>query len=89
MPGAPPAPAAAQGAQAVVQRVAARRPAPRRWQPVDAAGTTLELYPDGARALLREAIAARYGLNPDRIVCGDGSDDILTLLANAYLGARR
>ena len=35
--------------------------------------------------MLREAIAARYGLNADRIVCGAGSDELLNLLANAYL----
>ncbi|MGL4294624.1 MAG: histidinol-phosphate transaminase, partial [Aestuariivirga sp.] len=39
----------------------------------DAAGK-LELYPDGSATALREAIAARYGLNPDAIVCGAGSD---------------
>jgi len=46
----------------------------------------LERYPDGAAARLREAIASRYGLNPQRIVCGAGSDEILTMLAHAYLG---
>ena len=35
---------------------------------------------------MREAIAARYGLDPARIVCGCGSDDLLTLLAHAYVG---
>jgi histidinol-phosphate aminotransferase len=48
--------------------------------------TTLELYPDGAAAALRQAIAARYGLDPDRIVCGCGSDDLLHLIAQAYIG---
>lgn len=51
----------------------------------DAAGK-LERYPDGSARALREAIGARYGLNPDRIVCGAGSDEMLNLLANAYLG---
>ena len=32
------------------------------------------------------AIAAAHGLNPDRIVCGAGSDEILNLIAHAYLG---
>jgi len=50
----------------------------------DVAGE-LERYPDGSATLLRAAIAARYGLNPARIVCGAGSDEILTLLAHAYL----
>lgn len=46
----------------------------------------LELYPDGGATPLRKAIASAYGLNPDRIVCGAGSDDLLSLLARAYLG---
>jgi histidinol-phosphate aminotransferase len=45
----------------------------------------LEDYPDGAATALREAIAHTYGLDPDRIVCGAGSDDLLNLLARAYL----
>ena len=47
---------------------------------------TLDLYPDGAATALREAIANRYGLDPARIVCGCGSDDLLHLLAQAYVG---
>ncbi len=43
-------------------------------------------YPDGAASDLREAIGAAYGLDPSRIVCGNGSDDLLNLLADAYLG---
>ncbi|MBD2747666.1 histidinol-phosphate transaminase [Microvirga sp. BT688] len=46
----------------------------------------LELYPDGAATRLREAIAARYGLDPNRIVCGTGSDELLSLITNAYVG---
>jgi len=46
----------------------------------------LELYPDGSATRLREAIASRFGLDPARIVCGNGSDDLLHLLAMAYLG---
>ncbi len=46
----------------------------------------LEFYPDGAAHDLRNALAARHGLNPDRIVCGNGSDELLELLAHAYLG---
>jgi histidinol-phosphate aminotransferase len=50
------------------------------------AAHSLELYPDGSAALLREAIAARHGLNAERIVCGAGSDELLQLLSHAYLG---
>lgn len=51
-----------------------------------AAAGRLEIYPDGSAAKLRAAIAARYGLNPDRLVCGAGSDELLHLLAQAFLG---
>jgi histidinol-phosphate aminotransferase len=50
-----------------------------------AAGEHLEDYPDGSAAELREAIGRTYGLDADRIVCGAGSDDLLNLLARAYL----
>ncbi|MHA7775724.1 histidinol-phosphate transaminase [Roseibium sp. M-1] len=45
----------------------------------------LELYPDGSSAELRAAIGEVYGLNPDRIICGAGSDEILSLIAYGYL----
>src|SRR5688572_21762164 len=47
---------------------------------------SLHLYPDGSAEALRNAIAERYGLNPDHIVCGAGSDELLQLIAHAYLG---
>ncbi len=47
----------------------------------------LHIYPDGAGRILRDAIAATYGLNPERIVCGNGSDELLGLLAQTYLSA--
>ena len=50
----------------------------------DTAGQ-LGIYPEGTARVLREAIAGHFGLAADRIVCGNGSDEILTLLANCYL----
>src|ERR1700675_54930 len=49
-----------------------------------AVGEHLEDYPDGSASALREAIGGAFGLDPARIVCGAGSDDILNLLARAY-----
>ena len=46
----------------------------------------MEIYPDGGYGALRGAIARRYGLNPDRIVCGNGSDELFHLLAQAFMG---
>ncbi|MEO1190043.1 MAG: histidinol-phosphate transaminase, partial [Pseudomonadota bacterium] len=45
----------------------------------------MELYPDGSASALRTAIGAKYGIEPDRIVCGAGSDEIFQLLGRAYL----
>jgi histidinol-phosphate aminotransferase len=45
----------------------------------------LEDYPDGSATPLRVAIGRTFGLDPDRIVCGAGSDDLLNLIADAYL----
>ena len=44
-------------------------------------------YPDGGAAKLRAAIGARFGLDPERIVCGAGSDDLIYLLCHIYGGA--
>jgi histidinol-phosphate aminotransferase len=52
-----------------------------------AAAGELERYPDGSASALREALAAQHGLNAERIVCGAGSDELLSLLAQAYLSA--
>lgn len=46
----------------------------------------LHRYPSTDHASLRAAIAEVHGLDPDRIVCGTGSDEILLLLAQAYAG---
>jgi histidinol-phosphate aminotransferase len=48
-------------------------------------GEQLEHYPDGASTPLREAIGRAFGLDPARIICGAGSDDLLNLIADAYL----
>jgi histidinol-phosphate aminotransferase len=44
-----------------------------------------EIYPDGSSHALRDAIAAAHGLNPANIMCTNGSDEALGLLAQAYL----
>jgi histidinol-phosphate aminotransferase len=47
---------------------------------------SLDRYPDGGATPLRQALARQYGLKEDRIVCGCGSDELINLLAHAYLG---
>ena len=51
-----------------------------------AAGAKLHLYPDQHSVALRAAIARHHGLQPDRILIGNGSDELFHLLAQAYLG---
>jgi histidinol-phosphate aminotransferase len=46
-------------------------------------------YPDGGADRLREAIGKRWDLDPARIVCGAGSDDLLYQLCLAYGGPGR
>src|SRR5680860_34581 len=61
-------------------------PSPRAVEAYLASAGSLSRYPDGSARPLREALAKLYGLDPDRIVCGAGSDELLNLLAGAYLG---
>ena len=61
-------------------------PSPAAREAFKKAADHLEAYPDGSAAPLRDEIAGRYGLNPARLVCGAGSDELLHLLAQAYLG---
>jgi histidinol-phosphate aminotransferase len=46
-------------------------------------------YPDGSADLLRTAIGKRWGLDPDRIVCGAGSDELIYQLCLSYGGPGR
>lgn len=50
------------------------------------AGRVLHLYPDGESRRLRQGLARHHGLEVDRIICGAGSDELLTLLGRAYAG---
>jgi len=61
-------------------------PSPRAVKAYLAEAQSLSRYPDGSARPLREAIGKLYGLDPTRIVCGAGSDELLSLLATAYLG---
>jgi histidinol-phosphate aminotransferase len=49
----------------------------------------LHRYPDGGALDLRRAIGARFKLDPERIVCGAGSDDLIYQLCLAYGGPGR
>jgi histidinol-phosphate aminotransferase len=61
-------------------------PSPKAKEAFRAAAEQLADYPDGSATALREAIGRAFGLDPARIVCGAGSDELLSLLAHAYVG---
>lgn len=50
------------------------------------AADTLERYPDASGVAVREAVAAHHGLDPDRVIHGNGSDEVLHLAAGAFAG---
>ncbi len=60
-------------------------PSPKAIEAIRAAESELHLYPDGGAQTLREAIAHAHGLAPERIICGNGSDELIALFANCYL----
>ena len=74
-----------QGLQAVVQREPARLLARRRSRPCARSPASSNSIPTARRRRLREAIAEAHGLNPANIVCSNGSDELLGLLAQTYL----
>jgi histidinol-phosphate aminotransferase len=49
---------------------------------------TLHRYPSTDHAGLRKAIADVHGLDADRVICGAGSDEIITFLCQAYAGPK-
>lgn len=61
-------------------------PSPKALQAVQSALTTLALYPDGAGFALKEAIACRIGMKSGGVTLGNGSNEILELVARAFLG---
>jgi histidinol-phosphate aminotransferase len=61
-------------------------PSPKAMAAYKKAATMLHRYPDGNATQLRKAIAARHGLDPARVVCGAGSDELLILMCKAYAG---
>ena len=61
-------------------------PSPKAMAAYRALAGEIYRYPDGGAEELREAIGRRHGLDPARIVCGAGSDELITLLLRSYAG---
>ncbi|MEW6678385.1 MAG: histidinol-phosphate transaminase [Pseudomonadota bacterium] len=58
---------------------------PRARVAVEAALGDLARYPDGGGFELKQALSARLGVAPNRIVLGNGSNDVLEMAARAFL----
>lgn len=62
-------------------------PSPRAIEAFRNCAAHLEDYPEGSSRVLREAIGKTYGLDPERLICGAGSDELLNFLGHVYLGS--
>src|SRR3954452_24104173 len=61
-------------------------PSPKAGGPVGALAGEIQRYPDGSAVELREALGRVHNLDPARIVCGSGSDELIGMLLRAYAG---
>ena len=61
-------------------------PSPLAMKVYGALAVDLHRYPDGGAVALRDALAARWGLDPVCLVCGAGSDELIGLLTKSYVG---
>ncbi|USG61080.1 histidinol-phosphate transaminase [Sneathiella marina] len=61
-------------------------PSPKAIEAVEKTVQDMHRYPDGGAEDLTAAIAEVHGLEADRIICGNGSDEIISLLISAYVG---
>ena len=61
-------------------------PSPKAMAAYAKAAAEMHRYPDGNAEKLRTAIGRHHGLDPARIICGAGSDELLNLLVRAYCG---
>lgn len=60
-------------------------PGPRAIAAMQAAVTEIGLYPDGGGFVLKQALAKKYGCALECITLGNGSNDVLVMLAEAFL----
>lgn len=61
-------------------------PSPKAMEALQALAGEMHRYPDGGATRVRKALATRWGVDAERIVCGAGSDELLGMLCRAYAG---
>lgn len=62
-------------------------PSPAAMDAFTKAASEMHRYPDGSQTGLRNAIADVHGIDADRIVCGNGSEELIGLLIRCYVGS--
>src|SRR3954463_11469335 len=62
---------------------------PRTRAAIEASIADIARYPDGNGFELKQALAGRYGVDMGSVVLGNGSNDVLELVALAFLGPGR
>ena len=45
----------------------------------------LERYPDGKSQILRKEISKKFKCDPDKIICGAGSDEVIQMICQLFL----
>tara|TARA_R110002020_G_scaffold76110_4_gene193189 strand:+ start:116 stop:1264 length:1149 start_codon:yes stop_codon:yes gene_type:complete len=60
-------------------------PSPQVAAAIASAITDSSLYPDASCSLLRDALAAGLGVEPERLVFGNGSEDLIAILCRVFL----
>ena len=76
-------------APSLAQNESFRPPCPGSFEEAMAAMADAALYPDPDWTELRSMIAARHGIDPDSILCGSGSLELIGCLARAFAGPHR
>ena len=61
-------------------------PSPKALDAYRKAAEQLNRYADGSQSELRNAIGEVHGLDPQRIIGGNGSDELIQLMARAFVG---
>ena len=61
-------------------------PSPKAVAAFQATAASLARYPSSDHARLRAAIGKVHGVDPARVICGDGSDEVIAWLCHAYAG---
>ena len=62
-------------------------PSPKALAVVREASACIDIYPEWTARTFREAIAAKFGFEPDRVVCGSGETEVISLIIRVFAKA--